>query len=300
MRCVIPILLAVATWNLGALAFVTLETAEPPQSPLLSRPVDGGISEDIYSELVLFTKYSSAIYQFICPRPLGNKLVKSFANVLTHAHGLVARDDTRREIVVAFRGSFELANVLTDGNLVLAPLVSRGVEDNEAHVHAGFLISYNSVRSVVLRTVREQLEAYPGYVVVLAGHSLGAALASLAAISVKSNIPWAAVRLFTFGQPRTGDAAFADLLESIIGCDNIFRAVHTRDGVPTMIPESLGYRHHANEYWQFQEPPNTSTVRRCEGQEDPQCSHSIPSLGINPEHVIYFGQVVTMDPTLCL
>jgi hypothetical protein len=76
MRCVIPILLAVATWNLGTLAFATPET-EPPQSPLLYRPVDGGISEEIYSELVLFTKYSSAIYQFICPRPLGNKLVKS-------------------------------------------------------------------------------------------------------------------------------------------------------------------------------------------------------------------------------
>ena len=28
---------------------------------------------------------------------------------------------------------------------------------------------------------------------------MGGALASLAAISVKSNIPWAAVRLFTFG-----------------------------------------------------------------------------------------------------
>ena len=73
---------------------------------------------------------------------------------------------------------------------------------------------------------------------------MGGALASLAAISIKSNIPWAAVRLFTFGacfflrfgyllylgnvfshagQPRTGDAAFADLLESIIGHDNIFR-----------------------------------------------------------------------------
>ena len=105
-----------------------------------------------------------------------------------------------------------------DGNLVLYPLVSRGVENNDARVHAGFLISYNSVRSVVLRTVRAQLEAFPGYVVVLAGkclrmidysfffsnwtglgHSMGGALASLAAISVKSNIPWAAVRLFTFG-----------------------------------------------------------------------------------------------------
>lgn len=59
-----------------------------------------------------------------------------------------------------------------DGNLMLVPLVSRGVEENEAYVHAGFLISYNSVRNVVLRAVREQLEAFPGYVVVLAGMSI--------------------------------------------------------------------------------------------------------------------------------
>ncbi|KAH8996499.1 alpha/beta-hydrolase [Lactarius hatsudake] len=308
MRCLVFVLLA---WNLGALTLAT-----PLQSPLLSPPIHGGISEHVYSELSHFAKYSSAVYQFICPRPLGNTLVESFANLLTHAHGLVARDEARREIVIAFRGSHEPADVLTDGNLVLAPLVSRGVEDNTACVHAGFLFSYNSVRSIVLRAVREQLEAFPGYAVVLAGHSLGGALASLAALSVKSNFPWVAVRLFTFGQPRTGDAAFADLLEAIVGRDNIFRGkgpfrypagpetqslAHLLDGVPTVIPEYLGYRHHANEYWQFQEPPNMSTVRLCEGQEDPECSHSIPSLGINPAHGVYFGQaVMTMDVNLCL
>lgn len=293
MRCFVFVLLA---WNLGALTLAT-----PLQSPLLSPPIRGGISEHVYGELLHFAKYSSAVYQFICPRPLGNTLVESFANLLTHTHGLVARDDARREIVIAFRGSHEPADVLTDGNLVLAPLASRGVEDNTACVHAGFLFSYNSVRGIVLHAVREQLEAFPGYVVVLAGHSLGGALASLAALSVKSNFPWVAVRLFTFGQPRTGDAAFADLLESIVGRHNIYRAVHTWDGVPTVIPECLGYRHHANEYWQFQEPPNMSTVRRCKGQEDPECSHSIPSLGINPAHGVYFGQaVMTMDVNLCL
>ena len=126
----------------------------------------------------------------------------------------------------------------------------------------------------MLRTVRAQLEAFPGYVVVLAGkclrmidysfffsnwtglgHSMGGALASLAAISVKSNIPWAAVRLFTFGacfffycsgrrltvlekragQPRTGDAAFADLLESMIGRDNIFRGKAPISYCPTFL-----------------------------------------------------------------
>lgn len=76
------------------------------------------------------------------------------------------------------------------------------------------------------------------------GHSLGGALASIAALSVKSNIPSAVVRLFTYGaltwaygiyqksdpyvfmrvgQPRTGNAAYADLVEAIVGLSNIFR-----------------------------------------------------------------------------
>jgi hypothetical protein len=100
------------------------------------------------------------------------------------------RDDRRREIVVAFRGSRELADMVTgarfvplspsarsrliicvfaDGNLVLVPLVSRGIEKNTALVHAGFLISYNSVRAVVVHVVRNQLLAFPNYAVVISG-----------------------------------------------------------------------------------------------------------------------------------
>jgi hypothetical protein len=180
--------------------------------------------------------------------------------VLTHAHGFVVRDDRRGEIVVAFRGSHELADMVTgthfvppppfyglrllrvllyeaavphlspsarscviicgvfaDGNLVLIPLVSHGIEkNNTALVHAGFLVSYNSVRAVVVHVVRDQLLAFPNYTVVISGsyllysvppfrltngvgHSLGGALASIAALSVKSNIPSAIVRLFTYG-----------------------------------------------------------------------------------------------------
>jgi len=101
---------------------------------------------------------------------------------------------------------------------VLIPLVSRGIEkNNKAMVHAGFLISYNSVRAIVVHVVRDQLFAFPDYAVVITGshplffyslwpdswngvgHSLGGALASIAALSVKSNLPSAAVRLFTYG-----------------------------------------------------------------------------------------------------
>ena len=35
----------------------------------------GGIEQQIYDDLVRYTKYSSAVYQKLCLRPLGNTLV---------------------------------------------------------------------------------------------------------------------------------------------------------------------------------------------------------------------------------
>jgi hypothetical protein len=64
-----------ARWRLGLYVL-----ASPAlQSPLFSshQPFDDGISEDTYGELERFAKYSSAVYQFICPCPLGNTLVQT-------------------------------------------------------------------------------------------------------------------------------------------------------------------------------------------------------------------------------
>ena len=43
-------------------------------SPLLQNRANG-IDQSTYNDLERYTKYSSAAYQLVCPRPLGNKLV---------------------------------------------------------------------------------------------------------------------------------------------------------------------------------------------------------------------------------
>ncbi|KZV72868.1 alpha/beta-hydrolase [Peniophora sp. CONT] len=263
----------------------------------------GGIPQQTYDELVRYTQYSSAVYQPLCPNPLGNALVTEFTNLLTGVHGFVARDDEREEVVVAFRGSQQIPDMFTDANMILIPLdsvVTPANGSDDARVHAGFGVAFGSVGDLVLDTVTEQLREHPAYTVILTGHSMGGALAAIGGAMIKSNTTEAYVRVFTFGQPRTGNAAFADLLEELVGSENLYRAVHTWDGVPAIIPQSLGYRHHSTEYWNFQEPPNRKNVRRCTGQEDPACSSSIPSTGINVAHDVYFGQVMTTDATLCL
>jgi len=258
------------------------------------------ITESIYHDLVRYTKYSSGAYQFVCLKPLGNVLVQSFASVLTGTRGYIARDDARKEIIVAFRGSKELGNVITDAEVMLVPLESSGIDAGEAYVHWGFQNAYNEVATIVLRTVGAQLTAHQGYELVAVGHSLGGAIASLCGLSLKANFPEETVRIYTFGQPRTGNGVYAALVEDMVGFDNIFRAVHTFDGVPSIISRKFGYSHHGAEYWQFAEPPKTENVKRCEEDEDPACSRSVSSTGINVAHMVYFGQVMTVDPRVCL
>lgn len=115
-----------------------------------------------------------------------------------------------------------------DAQIIQVPLKSTGlVNVGDSYVHIGFLYAYNVVASSVLRTVKAQKAAYPSYTIIVTGHSLGAAVAALAAVSIKSALPSSNLKLYTFGQPRTGNAAFATYVENLIGINNIFRAVHT-------------------------------------------------------------------------
>ena len=43
--------------------------------PLVFGRPKGGIEQQVYDDLVWYTKYSSAVYQKLCLRPLGNPLV---------------------------------------------------------------------------------------------------------------------------------------------------------------------------------------------------------------------------------
>ncbi|KAK7055982.1 Alpha/beta-hydrolase [Favolaschia claudopus] len=259
------------------------------------------VSSSVYDDLVRYTKYSSASYQLLCVSPLGNTLVQSFS--VGNTQGFIARDDTRKEIVVSFRGSFSLADAATDVNLFLVPFTSPGIAQS-FNVHAGFLAAYNDVANVVLSTVKSQASKFPSYSVVVTGHSLGGALAALGAVSIKTALPQVSMKLYTFGQPRTGDKQWAAFVEKTVGVNNIFRAVHTFDGVPTLIPQFLGYQHHSTEYWQFSDPglltDPATTVKKCSGEEDSSCSDSILSTGINAAHVFYFGQVMAVNPLLCV
>jgi hypothetical protein len=88
---------------------------------------------------------SSAYVTTGCARPNGNTLVSTINNAATDTQGFIARDDTRKEIIVALRGrsaesahlascmvhpifgSTSLQDFVTDAGIALVPFLSPGV-----------------------------------------------------------------------------------------------------------------------------------------------------------------------------
>ena len=98
--------------------------------------------------------------------------------------------------------------------------------------HCGFQHCFESM----LPEIRSFFASFKGSVKVVhcIGHSLGGAVASLAADWVAQALKHP-TKLYTFGCPRVGTELFVKRTTASIGADNIFRVYHRTDPVP-MVP----------------------------------------------------------------
>jgi len=179
------------------------------------------ITQDVFDQLVHYLKYASSAYSPLCLRPNGSALITHILD------GFVARDDHRKELVVALRGSANPVDILLDTQVLLVPFLSPGVSVPDAiRVHNGFLVGWDSVSVQVLAILAEQLAFHKDIKrIVTCGHSLGGALATLAAISAKQHFPQCEIAIYSFGSPRTGNKAFAEFVNENFG-ENAFRGIY--------------------------------------------------------------------------
>lgn len=135
-------------------------------------------------------------------------------------------------VIVAFRGTDEWRDWLDNLNLP-------SVHHELGRVHRGFRLALDDIWSDVVRSVKKFRDRHQS--VWFTGHSLGGALATLAAAAwIAEDRPFQGV--YTFGQPRCGDRTFARNF-NVEAKSRFFRFQNNND-IVTRIPQRLmGYSH---------------------------------------------------------
>jgi pimeloyl-ACP methyl ester carboxylesterase len=140
------------------------------------------------------------------------------------------------------------------------------------------MTSWRNTRCTIVPHVEKALMDNPGYELVLVGHSLGGAVAALAALEFQAR-GWTP-HVTTFGEPRIGNAALNEYIDERFELrtadvdDLLYRRVtHVDDPVPLLPLEEWGYKMHAGEIYISKSslPPGRADIRHCNGDEDPAC-----------------------------
>jgi hypothetical protein len=159
----------------------------------------------------------------------GFELIKTFNNNQTDTQAFLAKND--QYAVLAFRGT----EVDKWEDMKIDATASK-VSVLQGRVHAGFKIAYQSISQDIEESVLE-LTGLPLYIT---GHSLGAALATVATQTLEHNprIRELIAACYTFGSPRVGNSEYDIEFKS-----PIYRVVNTTD-IVTIIPLlAMGYIH---------------------------------------------------------
>jgi predicted lipase len=159
----------------------------------------------------------------------GFKLVRTFYSPETDTQGFLAHND--EFAVLAFRGTE--TSKRTD---IKIDIQASRVSVLEGRVHSGFRIAYESVEDDVRNSILK-LKDLPLYIT---GHSLGAALATVATQRLEhdARIRERIAACYTFGSPRVGNSHYDIEFKS-----PIYRVVNTTD-IVTVIPLlAMGYIH---------------------------------------------------------
>ncbi|KAL5117188.1 hypothetical protein ACEQ8H_004876 [Pleosporales sp. CAS-2024a] len=218
----------------------------------------------------------------------------------------LAHSATNPRLILAFRGTYSLANTIADLATIPQPYVSYpgdGHDDassssaflaprqhghdapppadapqcHNCTVHTGFYSSWLHTRKAILPFVTEALQKHPDYKLVLVGHSLGGAVAALAGLDFRAR-GWDA-HVTTFGEPRLGNKELNRYIDERFNItadhdSNLFhRVTHAGDPVPLLPLSEWGYSMHSDEIFISEPdlPVSLADVQYCHGDEDENC-----------------------------
>ena len=161
----------------------------------------------------------------------GYNSFKWIENVVTDTQGFVAGNNDY--LVVCFRGSTSLKDWLVDLNFWKTEAFG-----GHGKVHRGFQRSLDSVWSR-LQTAVDGLGADKK--LFICGHSLGAAVAQLAAYRFAVE-RYRVAHIYVFGSPRAANREFMEHYNQLLGAKT-FLHINNKDIVTTVPLELLGFHH---------------------------------------------------------
>ncbi len=160
--------------------------------------------------------------------------------------------------VMVFRGTQSQAEWLSNLQSTQIRYPRSPEEELLGYVHRGFAnIATGELPSSLSPKVLEAGEMIlesgdPSKPLYIAGHSLGSAIATLAAFELAYRIPELRdqIRLYTYAGPRVGNRLFAESFARLV--PNAYRVANVADSVPTVPSSKMGVGYvHVGEPWMF-------------------------------------------------
>ncbi|KAI8865552.1 alpha/beta-hydrolase [Ramicandelaber brevisporus] len=137
-------------------------------------------------------------------------------------------------------------------------------------VYEGFVIAYETMKYEVIRQTEAAMSKYPGYELVIVGHSQGGAYTTYAAYDFARIHPEWKITAVASGSPRVGNSVFAEAVNKLPNV-TMYRLVYRRDNVPHL-PLGEPYVHVNTEYF----IDDKDQLLKCNAAEpygeDPRCS----------------------------
>lgn len=210
--------------------------------------------------------------------------------------GFIAISHDDKAIILSFRGTNSFTQLMLESSEIACK--SQTEVPIGGKVATYFTEIYEQLRSEgLIISVLNVIKNYSEYELWVTGHSLGGALASLAAAEICSSglINTQNIKLLTLGQPRTGNWVWAAAMDQILPYYN-YRVVNHRD-VIVHLPMRFfeGYHHYSTEIWynngmDGDQDGEEDTFIVCDemDEDDDNCSNSLWYYKTS-HHINYFG-----------
>ncbi|KAJ6459180.1 alpha/beta-hydrolase [Mycena vitilis] len=207
-----------------------------------------------------------------CESLQGVKFLKSGGNQGLIPFYFIAQDSVDQSLVIAHEGTDpdNVLSILNDAEFILEDVDTARIPQAAGKgikVHSGFQLTFQRTADGLLSDVQDAIQSTGVKKVVVTGHSLGAALATMTGAMIRGAVdPSVDVVVTTFGLPRGGNEAWANFLDSNVGVTFV---TNQHDPVPTIPPLAFGFTHSNGEVHIID---SAQTLVSCPGHDNKNCA----------------------------